>query len=85
MVAGSNMRQEAVDRMNRDLQSGNNGQQTHHDRFAKEDKIVETFRRKLREAYNNRSVGEMVFRLRFQDGGVQRTSVGMSIEYEFTE
>jgi hypothetical protein len=55
------------------------------DRLAKEEAIVETFRRKLREAWNSRAVGEMSIRLTFKDGGVCKTRVGMTVEYEFVD
>ena len=49
----------------------------------REDAIVEAFRQHLREAFRNRAVGEMNYRLIFQDGGLRSQRIGMKVEYEF--
>ncbi len=59
-----------------------NGRQ---ERFAKEEAIVESFRRKLRDAWTSRAIGEMNVRLTFHKGEITRKKIGMKIEYEFVD
>lgn len=54
-------------------------------RRARLDKIVENIRSKLREAVESGTVGDLVFRLHINRGGIDGCRIRLGVKYEYLD